>query len=311
MEILLVEQGRQDIKSFHLAGIVPVAGQKLDFNFPWHDCMMPIAPDYLAVESAVHECAAAGCETIWIVCHKEMQPLIRYRIGDWIEDPQTQGHIKARYTKFPSEHLKRVPIYYVPVHPKDRDKRDCLSWSVLYGVMRAFHVSKLISKWVVPDRYYVSFPYGIYSTKMTRQIRREISSKKRVFLSHGGKTVADGLHLGFTMDANDFIMYRKNLRDLGTGQWTNSFWDEEARTIKGTILPVEERYSARYFDLDTVFGCATIEEERKFDVGWYHDVSTWEGYCQFLASEERKQIKRPYKMNYHEWNPIGQDKEDE
>ena len=44
-----MEKGIQNINSFHLAGIVPVAGQKLDFNFPWHDCLQPINKDYLAV----------------------------------------------------------------------------------------------------------------------------------------------------------------------------------------------------------------------------------------------------------------------
>lgn len=307
--IHLVEQGRQDTASFHLAGIVPVAGQKLDYNFPWHDSMMPLAPDYLAVERAVYECAAVGCETIWVVCHKEMQPLIRYRLGDWIEDPLSQGGIKAKYTRFPSEHVREIPIYYVPIHPKDRDKRDCLSWSVLYGVMRAFHVSKLISKWVVPDQYYVSFPYGVYSPKILRENRTRISSREKFFLSYKGKTVADGLYLGFTMDAKDFIMYRKNLRDLGTGKWKESFWDEEAKTIKGSMLPVEERYSARYFDLDTVFGCAKIEDVHTQDIEWYYDISSWQGYCDFLASEEKKEISKPYAMKYHEWNSIGEDNE--
>ena len=37
-----MEKGIQNINSFHLAGIVPVAGQKLDFDFPWHDCLQPI-----------------------------------------------------------------------------------------------------------------------------------------------------------------------------------------------------------------------------------------------------------------------------
>ena len=65
-----------DTVSFHLAGIIPIAGQDLDFNMPWHDCLMPIAQNYLAVERAVVECAYAGCETIWVVCHDDMQPLI-------------------------------------------------------------------------------------------------------------------------------------------------------------------------------------------------------------------------------------------
>ena len=69
--------------NFHLAGIIPVAGQPLDFKMPWHDCMMPLNKDYLAVEHSVVECAYAGCETIWIVCHDDMQPLIRSRLGDY------------------------------------------------------------------------------------------------------------------------------------------------------------------------------------------------------------------------------------
>jgi len=43
----------------NLAGIVPVAGQPLDFNFPWHDSLMPIGHNYLAVEKAVFDCVVA------------------------------------------------------------------------------------------------------------------------------------------------------------------------------------------------------------------------------------------------------------
>ena len=78
----------------HLAGVVPTAGQPLDFNFPWHDCLQPIGPDYLAVERAVLECAWAGCDTIWVVCHDDMKPLIRHRLGEYVEDPV---YIKRKY----------------------------------------------------------------------------------------------------------------------------------------------------------------------------------------------------------------------
>ena len=43
-----------------------------------------------------------------------------------------------------SEQVKETSIYYVPIHPKDRDKRDCLAWSVIYGSLRAFHISKTV-----------------------------------------------------------------------------------------------------------------------------------------------------------------------
>ena len=143
-----MEKGIQNINSFHLAGIIPVAGQKLDFNFPWHDCLQPIAQDYLAVERAVWECACAGCETIWIVCHNDMQPLIRYRLGDYVQDPLWTNKVRLQ---MPQEGERPIPIHYVPIHPKDRDKRDCLGWSVLYGALTAYWLSRTISQWVSPD----------------------------------------------------------------------------------------------------------------------------------------------------------------
>ena len=32
-----IENGKKDVYKFHLAGIIPVGGQPLDFNLPWHD----------------------------------------------------------------------------------------------------------------------------------------------------------------------------------------------------------------------------------------------------------------------------------
>ena len=74
-------------KQFHLAGVVPIAGPPMGLNFPWHDCCMPIAQNYLAIERAVVECAYAGCETIWIVCNDDVHPLVRHRLGEYINDP--------------------------------------------------------------------------------------------------------------------------------------------------------------------------------------------------------------------------------
>ena len=96
--------------TFHLAGIVPVAGQPLDFNFPWHDCLQPIAPNYLAIEHAVVECAMAGCRTIWIVCNDDVTPLVRHRIGDYIQDPIWLGR---KFDRFPSASRKPISIFYV------------------------------------------------------------------------------------------------------------------------------------------------------------------------------------------------------
>ena len=296
----MLEEGTNLSSIFHLAGIVPVAGQPLDFNFPWHDSCIPIAPDYLAVERAVVECAYAGCETIWIVCHDDMQPLIRHRVGEMIEDPVWLGR---NMDPRPSETRKQIPIYYVPIHPKDRDKRDCLGWGVLYGALVSYSISKKISTYVIPNRYYVAFPYGVYPPEILRAHRKQISSTRPFVLSFLDLTVKNGEYLGFTFDAEDFKLCRAKLRKDGTGR----FVPGEGLTEK--LLPVEKRWSARHFPIERVFSSLVLDGGLNVEVDWYFKIDNWDDYCEYMGSEMRKGIKRPSKsmVKYREWNPIGED----
>ena len=97
------------------AGIVPVITPPTDFNLDWDDTLIPIAPDYHAVEQAVLECAYAGCKTIWIVANNDTTPLIRHRIGDYVQDPI---YLRRPVTKFPSLQRKEISVFYVPMPPQ-------------------------------------------------------------------------------------------------------------------------------------------------------------------------------------------------
>jgi len=292
-------KGKHNLHSFHLAGIVPIADQPLDFNFPWHDALQPVGQDFLALENAVLECAMAGCETIWIVCHEETQSLIRHRLGDWTVDPVSI----RRMDKFPSHTRRQVPIYYIPIHPKDRDKRDCLGWSALYGALSSYHISRKISKWVIPDRYYVSFPYGIFDLSFVRTARKNISNNNNFYLSYNNETIREGHYLSFTFSGEDFKRFRRELKERATTIY-----------FKGTKekLPIEKRYSARHFSLDKVFKSAIIEDtDTVKELDWFYNIGCWDDYCLFLGSEHRKLINRPSHMKYHEWNPIGYEEEED
>jgi len=288
-------------KTFHLAGIVPVAGQPLDFEFPWHDSLMPIAPNYLAIERAVVECAWAGCETIWIVCNDDMQPLIRHRLGDYIYDPVTMGR---NYGIKPTDERKPITIYYTPIHPKDRQKRDCLAWSVLYGAQVAFDTSKQISRWVAPDRYYVAFPYGVYEPEILREYRKEISSRRDFCLAHKDKTVRDGEYLGFTFEADAHKEFVKVVRS-GTGDKVPG--RHRPGEIPTERLPLHKKWSARFFSLDKVFESVMVEKAVTAEVKWYHKIDSWKLFCDYAASGNS--LTRPAKciLSYREWNPIGVD----
>ena len=293
-----METGSQNSHSFHLAGIIPVAGQKLDFNFPWHDCLQPIGKNYLAIERAVLECAYAGCETIWIVCHNDMQPLIKHRLGDYVLDP-----VYLQRTRFGAEGEQyEIPIYYVPIHPKDRDKRDCLGWSVLYGAQTSYWLSKTISKWVIPDRFYVAFPYGTYDPKLVQPFRKSISSKSPFYIQWGDKNIKDNEYLGFTFDGEDFKKCRKLVRQETVGEFIGYDTDR---------VPIEKRWSARFFELDKVFKHVNIEGANVLEIPWYYNISSWSGLCAFLGSESCKKLDKPFDIGHHTLNSIGTDNEEE
>ena len=283
--------------SFHLAGIVPVAGQKLDFNMPWHDCLMPIARDFLAVERAVLECAYAGCETIWIVCNDDMQPLIRHRIGEYLNDPVwTHRH----FERDKKGHQKRIPVQYVPIHPKDRNKRDCLSWSVLYGAHISNKVSGALSAWLKPDRFYVAFPFGVYDYWLPREFRKQISSNKSFFFEHQGKTVVDGEYLGFTFDMETCLILMSEVRKKSTG----IFVDEERRQK----LPLDERFSYRNFTLKQVFDSLPSDNSNVHSLEEYYNIDNWDNYCDYISSRGKEHRSIPKSvLKYKEWNEIGLD----
>ena len=74
-------------------------------------------------------------------------------------------------------------------------------------------------------------------------------------------------------------------------------------------LPIEERYSARFFSLQDVFGELKFKKEQTLHLPWYYKIDNWEDYREFMSSRESKDISRPpkYILDYHEWNPIGED----
>ena len=303
------EAPRQKKINFHLAGIVPVAITGLDFNMPWQDSLMPIAQDYLAVERAIYECGMAGCETIWVVCHKETTPLIRHRLGDYILDPTINFSSLRKYYKRCEEHLKRIPIYYLPIHPKDRGIRDGLTWSIIYGYKKAYHVSRMFSRWATPSKYYVAFPYGVYAPSFVKGARKEISSKDSVFLrTPEGLTAKDGAFVGFSFDTYEYSDYRQSFLDAETRRWKEGRW-ENGKFI-GEELPPEERYNGDKIPLETLLDKADLTNKVVHDIKWYHDISSWDKYCSYLASEERNFIKRPkFGFSYTEYNPIAFDDE--
>src|SRR3990167_5789942 len=228
----------------HLAGIVPVAGQKLNFNFPWHDCLNPIAENYLAIERSVFECAVVGCNTIWISCPYDMQPLLRYRLGDYVLDPVFR-HRKNVW----KQPMKKIPIYYIPINPRDQDKRDSLVWSILHGMFAAGKISNGLSKWLIPEKYYISFPYGVFPTASLLRQRENIRKSERFFISCNSKNICNDEYLSFTVNSNEFKSFKNIFLAKATGLMDKNstvFKELNGCQIPMQRLSINDRYSGRF-----------------------------------------------------------------
>ena len=302
-------ENHQKRNNFHLAGIIPVEIQPLDFDMPWSDALMHIGKDYLAVERAVYECAYAGCETIWLVCSKETTPIIRQRLGDWILDPTLTSKTILN-ARTPEEKFKQIPIFYVPIHPRDKLRRVGIAWSILYGYNRAYKISKMFSRWATPSKFYVAFPHGIYSSKQIQVYRPLISSPTSIFCkSPSGLTAKDNELLAFTFDTPEYSLMKQAYKENEKLQWINTSWKDGV--FKGDHLPRSQQNTGRFVTLATLVKYLNPPEDSKLPIKWYYNISSWEKYCLFLGSEEIKTMRKPKEtLKYHEFNPIGADVED-
>ncbi len=280
----------------HLAGIIPVSGIKSDFNMPWHESLMPIGPNYLAVERSVLECAYAGCNTIWIVCNDDVTPLIRYQVGEMIQDPV------YNYRHF--EHNKRdfkrpIRIYYVPLNVSDSHEGDILAWSAIHGAKTANKILRKISLHLAPDKFWISWPYGYTDPYLLREIRKDIITGSAM-LSYEGQTVKDNLYLGLTLDIHQVEQLIIESKTRSTGMWV----DPETRKERYSL---EERFSYRNFTLQEVFELLQCSNYKKLAVEDYYNLDSWSGYCDFLSN--KPSIRKPKIFKPTEWNGVGIDEE--
>ena len=293
------------IEGKNLVGIIPIAGhEKYDFKTPWPHCLMSIAPDYTLIEAAVAECACAGCKSIWIVVNDDFAPIIRKKCGDWCGDPVWSFR---SFDPKPGESKRRIPIFYVPVPLKNRNRIDCLSWSVLHGALSVFKLSSSLSKWTTPSKYYVRFPHSFMPPHQIREFRKQLVGPKNCYMSFNGKTVKDGLFASFTFGKDDWVRFRRVVRS-STGVRVPGTTPDDNQN-----LPPEERWSARWFGVDKVFAPLDLTDATEIKVNDFFNVRSWQEYVDFLCYTQKKMIRKPVKsiLFASTYNKVGVDRDEE
>lgn len=276
---------RKSPKGRNVAGIIPLSGWHNSYDFPWPDYLQPIRQGMLAIERSVYECAYAGCDSIWVVCNDDIAPIVKKRLGDYVLSPRFFE--EKDFVKNKDYHEKWIPIFYTPVSQKDRDRRDSLGWSALHGALMAFQMSDKMSQWVLPTKYFVSFPFGLYHPGIVREHRDAIRGPKSFFFSHQDKTVRDGLYLGFTFFPSDWPKFKHHVKRQCTGGSRD--------------IPIQERWSSRHFTLDKIFDVDVVSIGKKVEITEYYTMNTWESLQEYYASDMKiprptKKFMKPY---YH------------
>jgi hypothetical protein len=270
----------------NLPAIIPVSGMTSEFGMEWDSSLIPVAPNYTALEATIYECLHVGCNSIWIVANDDIAPLIRHRIGEHTTDIRSLE--QATFKKFGQEHHLEVPIYYVPIHPKHRDKVDNYAWGAIYGANVAFWIMRMFSRWTVPTAYYVSFPMGAMDPKELLTHRAKVQKKKTFYFSHQGKTIRDGYPISFVMEPEE---WRRAKRTITTN---SAMWKAPPEgELPTELLPIEERLKSLQYNLEDVFGGGPTDNDQ--EIKCFYDLTTWAGYVKFIGSELGSRTRRPGK----------------
>jgi len=270
------------IGTTHLAGIIPLAHEPFDFSFDWHDSLMPIAPNYYAFERSIYECALAGCHTIWVVANDDVSPLLRHRVGDFVQDPVFIG----RKGRFPSKDRRPIPVFYIPMKEYSRA---CFSWSIIHGILTANNIAGTISKWLKPEKFYISFPYGVYDPEVLREHRQSIIKEENFFLTFEGQSAQTGDFLGFTLNKEQLLPCIKKYEEYENKVLFNQ--------------KIKKHLSLDKMLSDVILYNVRVELER------YNSIDSWNDYRAYMGSELSQTQKHPGKLiiSYREWNPTGEE----
>ena len=116
------------------------------------------------------------------------------------------------------------------------------------------------------------------------------------------KTIKDGVEIGFTFFQKDLEMFLDDFKSQDSGR---NIVTQENGVLKTSVrLPKEEIFSGRFLGLDDVFRSATLEDAIMFDCGKNQDISTWEGYTDYIKNSYWYHM--PKKVRYFRFSKTKQ-----
>lgn len=277
------------LSKIHRVGIIPVSGGDNNLYLPFHDSLCSIGQDFLAIERSVLECSEVGCQSIWIICPSSIEPLIRSRVGEAVEDALTKkrSEYQKSHTTVPNWLVKdtiyQIPIYYVRMPIVENLN---YSRAIFECAKKACQVSESFSKYIVPSHFYVSFPMTVFYSPILSNIAGELSNYNRFFVRNNGKTMKDGNHYSFQFSIWDYWKIRRHLLNAETTNLSNP--------------------DSKHFSIEKIFSHLKQDEKSLFyDVEWIYEIKDWETYCEYMESGKPRHTRKSKRLFYREFLPWG------
>ena len=141
----------------------------------------------------------------------------------------------------------------------------------------SYWVTRKLSTWLIPLKYYLCFPLSVYPVSSLKDHRKEIRNEKRSFhLCYEEKTFADGEYLGCTIPFNDFLIY--------WNRWKAVFEERKTNNDK-TLIEISEVFDSKDENLIKLSNETVVEVEN------YVNIKSWEEYLTILPENKALLVK--------------------
>jgi hypothetical protein len=113
----------------------------------------------------------------------------------------------------------------------------------------------------------------------------------------------DNLPISFTMKGEDYLQCRRNVNKITTREYL----PPSPGQLPSVKRPLSERWSARYFDLSTVFAKWNLNQKiQTHELDWFYDIREWEQYRAYMASDHVAvpPYREIYKPRFYNLEPL-------
>lgn len=267
----------------HTAAIIPLYTSKRIYKTPLEDCEIKINYTMTAVEKAIVDASYMGVKTIWLICRPEMQRSLRKRIGDFIIDPfYSEKSLIDSY--------RRIPIFFLPIPDRYRDRRDSVPFQVLWGSSYVFRLMNGISSWLMPHKYIFVSPFAMINHEEYKDYRTIIRNSENFNFINNGKSIDDDELLPFSFTYKEWLVARQRMKEYLTD-------------VKGSLTNKDSIRSVLNLTMGHIFG--NLPDRKYYEIKEYYRIDSWMHYCEYIKGSNLV-YKKPYIYeDYPKWRKFN------